>query len=331
MPVPGGLQPLAAKYDASRSLHLLCNSPDGAQYLKSTDDGQTFSQPIAVVDRAAQKPGLVFTAWDLAVGPKGTVHVVLSTNAWKLKLPKDEWALFYARLEPGAAAFAPVRNLNHQPCEGYSLAADDRGNVTACWLSGKLYAMVSHDDGLTFSPAREIDPAFDPCDCCTTSAAYGADGKLAILYREETNNERDMYLVLWDQGQNKVSRTRVSTTLWKIDACPMSYYSVVPAEGGFLAVWPTEGRVYYARLDAQGALQPPGEIKTPGSTGMRTGMITLTGKSGDTLVGWKKEGQLGWQLFDSKGQPSGRAESVKSPGTGVAGVVTPAGRFLLFR
>ena len=134
-----------------------------------------------------------------------------------------------------------------------------------------------------------------------------------------------------DQGQNKVSRTRVSTTLWKIDACPMSYYSVVPTEGSFLAVWPTEGRVYYARLDAQGALQPPGEIKTPGSTGMRTGMITLTGTSGDTLVGWKKEGQLGWQLFDSKGQPAGRAESVKSPGTGVAGVVTPAGRFLLFR
>ena len=28
-----------------------------------------------------------------------------------------------------------------------ALAADDKGNITACWQSDKLYANVSHDDG----------------------------------------------------------------------------------------------------------------------------------------------------------------------------------------
>ena len=71
----------------------------------------------------------------------------------------------------------------------YPLKMDAKGTVTACWLSGKLYANVSHDGGKTFGPKVEINPAYDPCNCCTTSAAFGADGKLAVLYREETNNE----------------------------------------------------------------------------------------------------------------------------------------------
>ena len=214
--------------------------------MRSTDGGKTFSEPLAVVDRQSQRPGLEFTVWDLAVGPEGRVHVALGTNAWKLKLPKEEWAFFYARLDPGAKSFAPVQNLNRQPSEGFSLAADERGNVTACWISGKLYAQVSHDHGATFGPAAEIDSTFDPCDCCTSSIAYGADGRLAVLYREETNNERDMHLVLWDQAKNHVSRKRVSTTLWKIDACPMTYYTVVPTKEGYEIVWPTEGQVYFA-------------------------------------------------------------------------------------
>jgi len=40
---------------------------DLTAYLKSKDGGLTFGSPIAVVDAAAQKPGLKFSAWDLAV------------------------------------------------------------------------------------------------------------------------------------------------------------------------------------------------------------------------------------------------------------------------
>ncbi len=329
--VPEGGQPISAKTDSQGAIHLLFNSPDGPRYAKSTDNGQTFSQVIPVVNRESQKPGLEFSASDMAVGQDGCIHVAMDTNAWKLKLPKKEWAFYYARLESGAETFSPPQNINHSPSEGFSLAADDKGNVTACWLSGKLYANLSHDNGKTFAPAVEIDPTIDACDCCTTSSVYGADGKLAVLYREETENNRDMFLVLWEQDRNEVSRTRVSSTLWKIAACPMSYYAITRSQDGFVAVWPTKGQIYFARLDGRGAVQAPSEIKTSGTTGMRTGMLALSAANGSTIVAWKKDGQLTWQLYDDRGRPSGLPASVKSAGNGVAGVLDKNGAFVLFR
>jgi hypothetical protein len=284
-----------------------------------------------VVSGGSQTAGLEYSAWDMALGKDGRIHVALGTNAWKLKLPREEWGFHYAHLEPGKPAFSPVRNINRKPSEGFSLAADGKGNVTACWLADKLYANVSHDNGESFAPFLEIDNSYDPCNCCTTSAAYAEDGRLAVLYREETGNERDMYLALWDQDRPQVSRTRVSRTLWKIDACPMSYYTITRDRGGFVAVWPTRGEIYFARLDGNGELSPAAEIKTSGRSGMRTGMLALNGTEGRTLVAWTNNGELGWQLYDTNGRPLGPLGSASSPGTGVAGVVGKDGGFILFR
>jgi hypothetical protein len=177
----------------------------------------------------------------------------------------------------------------------------------------------------------EINPRYNPCNCCTTSAAYGKDGRLAVLYREETNNERDMYLVLWDQAWGETTRTRVGRTPWKLDACPMTYYTVIPDQGGFVAAWPTKGTICFACLDGRGESSRLAEVETPGRSGMRTGIIGLGGPNGKTLVAWKKDGLMGWQLYDAEGQPSGPPGSAKSAGNGVAGVVGKDGRFILFR
>ncbi len=328
--VPGGSKPIVARTDKKGAIHLLCDSPEGPKYLKSADGGVTFSAAIPVVNRRSQA-GLEYSAWDMAVGKGGRVHVAMATNAWKLKLPVEEWGYFYATLDPAASAFSPVRNINRKPSEGFSLAADEEGNVTACWLSDRLYANVSRDNGETFGPNVEISPRFNPCNCCTTSAAYGEDGRLALLYREETNNERDMYLVLWDQAKGGVKRTRVGRTPWKIDGCPMTYYTIARDRGGFVAAWPTQGEIYFARANGDGESLQPAEIKTPGRSGMRTGIIALTAPDGGVLVAWKKDEQLGWQLYDAAGRPSGAPGAVKGPGTGAAGVVRKDGHFVLFR
>src|SRR5258707_639260 len=146
---PGG-EAMTAKVDSKGTIHLLYDSADGPQYVKSTDQGASWSEALPLVDEGSRKPGLEFRGSDMVVGKGGRVHVAMSTNAWKLKLPQNEWGLYYASLAPGAKAFSKVRNLNNKPSEGFSLAADDRGNVTACWLSDKLYANVSRDEGKTF-------------------------------------------------------------------------------------------------------------------------------------------------------------------------------------
>jgi hypothetical protein len=329
--VPGTSKVFKAQSGADGTIHLLFDAADGPQYVKSRDGGLTFSPPIAVVDKAAQKPGLKFSAWDFTVAKDGRVHVAMGNNAWKLKLPKDEWSLHYASLSPGAKAFAPVRNLNHQPSEGFSLAAGERGAVTAGFLAGKLFAMVSRDGGETFTTSAELNPAWNPCDCCTTSSAYGPDGRLALLYREETGNDRDIYVALWDQSRDaQPSHTRVSSTGWKIECCPMTYFTITTTAKGYVAAWPTKGQVYFTRLDKDGAVLPPGEIRTPGTSGMRMGLLALSAGDGVTLVAWKNKDVLGWQLYDVKGQPQGNPGSAASPGNGAAGVVLTSGKFVLF-
>lgn len=329
--VPGDAKVVKAQIGTDGAIHLLLDSEDGPRYIKSTDAGVTFSAPMSIVDAASQKPGLKFHSEDLAIGKDGRVHVAMANNAWKLKLPQEEWGFYYASLAPGAKAFSPVRNLNRKPSEGFSLAADERGNVSACFLSGKLFTMVSHDDGETFTSYAEPNTAWNPCDCCTTAAAYGADGKLALLYREETDNDRDMYVVLSDQrGEIKPLRTRVSGAPWKLNGCPMTYYTITRTANGYLAAWPTKGEVYFARLDKNGVVLPLGEIKTPGSNGMRTGVLALSANNGSTLIAWKKNDVLGWQLYAAEGKPVGESGSASSLGNGAAGVALENGTFVLF-
>ncbi len=328
--VPGVTNAVKAQCDADGTIHLLFDAEDGPRYVRSRNGGITFSPPMTVVDAAARKPGLKFSAEDLAVGPDGSVHVALSNNAWKLKLPEEEWGFYYTRLKPGAEDFSPVRNINRKPSEGFSLAAGKDGAVTAGFLSGKLFTMVSRDGGETFSASAELNPAWNPCDCCTTSTAYGPDGRAALLYREETDNERDIYVALWNPTRTTApSRARVSRTPWKVAGCPMTYFAITPTPTGYVTAWPTKGQVYFARLDSDGAVLPPGEILTPGTSGMRMGLVALSANDGVTLVAWKNRDVLGWQLFDAKGQAQGLPGAAPSPGNGAAGVVLPNGKFVL--
>lgn len=322
---------MRAERSADGAIHLVYDSPESPQYVRSTDDGANFSSPIPVVDGPQRKPGLEFTTWDMAVDGKGSVHVALGTNAWKLKRPQTEWGFFYAALAPGAKAFSPVTNLNHKPSEGFSLGAGRDGLVTANFLSGKLYTMASHDGGQSFTPFSEFDPAYDPCKCCTTSTTFGPDGRMAVLYREEANNERDIYLLLADpHGGTAPTRAKVSATPWKLEGCPMTYFSIRPTQTGYVAAWPTKGDIYLAKLDKNGAMLPPGEIKTPGRSGMRTGIVALCAEDGATLLVWKYSERLCWQLYDAAGVPQGQPGAIASTGKGAAAVALPTGKFLLF-
>src|SRR5262249_10579506 len=110
-----------------------------------------------------------------------------------------------------------------------------------------------------------------------------------------------------------------------------TYYTVSRNRDCFTAVWPTRGEIYFARIDAKGNLLPPGEIKTPGKSGMRTGMVALSAPQGSTVVAWSQDDCVKWQFYDAKGQPSGPVGSATSAGSGVAGVVDKSGHFILFR
>ena len=151
-----------------------------------------------------------------------------------------------------------------------------------------------------------------------------------MLYRERTNNERDMYVILVRKDGHQ-SRARISSTPWKIDGCPMTYYTISATKEGYVAAWPTKGDIYFDKLDRNGKVLPPGEIKTPGHSSMRSGVVALGAPNGESLVAWKHKDELGWQRYDTQGRPEGLPGSVTSPGKGAAGVVDENGRFILFQ
>ena len=72
--VSGGGHPLKAQLGADGTIHLLLDSTNGPLYMKSQDGGVSFIDPVAVVDAAAQKPGLKFDGADLAVSREGRVR-----------------------------------------------------------------------------------------------------------------------------------------------------------------------------------------------------------------------------------------------------------------
>ncbi|GAC1434196.1 MAG: hypothetical protein NVSMB6_31530 [Burkholderiaceae bacterium] len=321
---------MQAQITSNGVIHLLYNSGDMPYYVTSNDEGRSFSAPIPVVNREARKQRLAFSGSAMAIGKGGTVYVAMMTNNWEVKLPNVPTGFVYAMLAPGAKTFTPVRSLNDKPSEGFSLAADEKGNVAATWLSGKLYANFSKDAGRTFTPNAELNPQYDPCDCCTTGAVYGKDGNLALLYREETNNDRDMYVVM-RSNKGSESRTKISSTPWKINGCPMTYYSISATNDGYIAAWPTKGDIYFARLDRNGKVRSPGEVRTPGHSAMRSDILGLGAPDGTALIAWKRENELGWQLYDGQGHPAGSPGSIRSEGNGAAGVVDRNGQFILFR
>jgi hypothetical protein len=328
---PNGGLPAEARMGSDGTIHLIYNSRTDLTpyYVKSSDHGATFSSPIPVVEQASRKPGLEFATAAMAVGKGGTIYAAMMTNNWKMKLAGVPEGFVFTTLQPGAKSFLPVRSLNGRPSEGFSLAADDKGNVAAAWLADKLFVNFSRDGGRTFSENAELNPAYNPCNCCTTRAVYGADGSLAVLYREETNDERDMWVVIVQKDGRQV-RTRISSTLWKINACPMTYYSLVATVDGYVAAWPTKGEIYLARLDRLGKVLSPGEIKTPGKTGMRTGLVALGAPDGEVLVAWKEQDQLHWQAYGRNGRAEGSPGSAPSAGKGAAAVVDGS-RFILFQ
>jgi hypothetical protein len=324
--VPNNGQVPDAEVDKDGAIHVAYVAGKDAWYVKSTDDGKSFSNPI----RINSEPGTVhppnmFRGPDISIGKNGRVHVIWYVSAYQRKLPKEEWGVFYSSLDSGKSEFAPGRNLNHKPSDNYSLAADDKGNVAVVWMAGKIFVSASQDNGATFD---EISiPIADPCECCASRALFSGDSSLSIAYREKANNMRDMYLLRREKGQPTFTRQKVSSVPWQVNGCPMTGTFLSNAKTGPVMAWETKGAISYARLDSADSLSSPKEIKV---TSKGKWPIAVTAPDGAVLVSWKNGTNVFWQLRDPADKPLANAESKPSANAHRhAAVLTRGGRFLV--
>ncbi|HWK12153.1 MAG TPA: sialidase family protein [Vicinamibacterales bacterium] len=328
----GGIQPEVA-IDSKGALHLLyfAGEPRGGDlfYVRSTDDGATFSTPI----RVNSQPGSAIATGtirggQIAVGRGGRVHVAWNgsdaANPRGLINPangRPSAPFLYARSNVEGTAFEAQRNLtthSYGVDGGGSIAADAHGNVYAAWHAlsaggeiGEDHRLVwiarSADDGASFSeehPAgREPTGA---CSCCGVRMYTGPSNVLYLLYRSATAmTHRDMFLLESTDQAHTFRGSRVQP--WEIGACPMTSMSIAASESKVFGAWETAGQVYFGQIDAKNA-----RIATPfaahGDGGTRKHPRLATTATGDVLLvwtegtAWSRGGSVAWQVFDSSGR-----------------------------
>jgi hypothetical protein len=356
-----GIQPETVVDDRG-VLHLLyfAGEPRAGDlfYVRSKDEGQTFSTPI----RVNSQPGSAIATGtirggQIAIGRHGRVHVVW--NGSDTAEPKGlinpasggpSAPFLYARSNADGTAFEPQRNLTTRSFGidgGGSIAADSGGNVYAAWQSlpvgggtGEDHRLVwiarSTDDGGTFTaeqPAwREQTGA---CGCCGMRMLAGPSDSLYLLYRSATaTTHRDIFLLESSDKARTFRGSRVQS--WQIGACPMSSMSIAASASGVLGAWETAGQVYFGKIDSKAA-GIPAPIVAPGAGRSRKHPRLATDAKGDVLfvwtegTAWARGGSLSWQMFDA----SGRATAVKGlrPGIPVWSFAAPVavrdGRFVI--
>lgn len=315
-----------AEMDSRGTVHMAYLSANNIYYINSTDGGVSFSVPVRVNQETGYASGGQFRGPDLAVGKEQRVHIGWYNNAFALKRSKQDRGLMYSRMNEARTGFEPERNLNHYPTDAYSLAANSSGEVAVTWVADGLFTSLSSDGGTTFS--APLTQAPEPCECCGTRSMYTAAGDLLILYRDRRNNDRDMYLGSLGGDNDGTFPLKLNTGTWHIEACPMSG-NFLSAQGDYsLAAWESADGIYFSRLNPDGGIAPPGEIKVTADGRYPV----VLGNETELLVAWKQDARLSWQLFDLHGNRRGETLSVQTslPGRRPAGVVLDNGNFLLF-
>ncbi len=350
-----GLQPQVLVDDAG-TVHLVYLTGDpkdcDVMYCKRMAGQGSFSQPM----RVNSKPGSAIAIGtvrgaQIALGRNNRVHVVWNGSDQASTKPSGGAPMLYSRINQAGDGFEPQRDLMTSTTHldgGGSVAADSQGHVYAVWHGHKksgpqeeidrgVFVAFSTDEGKTFTPERQVNPAeTGVCGCCGLKAFSDKAGELAILYRSANlMGNRDSMLLLSTNYGAFFNATVLGD--WHVSTCPMSTHELGQGRAGLLGMWERQGQIYFGSLRSgrPGALDPrPAE----GNTGNRKHpTFAFSRTSGDPLLiawtegtGWEKGGSMAWECLDAKGAQlaSGKQEGVPV-WSFVAAIAEPDGSFTI--
>ena len=135
----------------------------------------------------------------------------------------------------------------------HTVAASADGFLLAAWLDLRdkgttLRVAASSDHGRSWSPDRLAyrSPGGSVCECCHPTAAVGPGGRFAILFRNNLDGARDMYVAEATDSAGPWTNRKLGTGTWPLAACPMDGGDLaLDARGQTHAVWRREDGVFY--------------------------------------------------------------------------------------
>lgn len=273
-PVQIATGPLAATADQpqiavspSGDVYVAFGSPGKLYVCKSTDDGYTFSAPVALplpTEPAFEGGGVPLKSpLGMRRGPRiaaSKSRVVVTAVYGAQGGGKDGDLLAWRSEDDGKTWKGPeeVNDVAGSAREGlHTMGVNGEGTFVAAWLDlrGKgtqIVSCYSTNGGRSWSKNVLVyaSPDGSVCECCHPSLAFGPFNECALMFRNSLRGMRDMWVSVspdggrsWDPGA-----TKIGTQSWEINACPMDGGSATfDSGGGIASVWRSQEKLYYAR------------------------------------------------------------------------------------
>jgi len=185
----------------------------------------------------------------------------------------DAW---YCRSTDMGATWSEPQRLGLPSYRNFvSIAADSVGHVYVSYLGNsplglpteaRVQIFVSSDRGSTWNLPVVVDNIAGgiACECCQQSVDVAPNGTVAVAYRANVSNIRDIHVVRsTDFGQTWLPAIKVQSGQWSIDGCPSTGPKISHDESGAThVVWrdarDSVGRnvVWYAKLPANSTEVP---------------------------------------------------------------------------
>lgn len=241
--IPGGRQPQLA-VDSAGTIHLTYGSGKKVVFASQRAGEARFSEPEQVAEVGALALGM-------RRGPRIAVSgksIVITAVDGKEGHGKDE-DLHAWRSSDGGRTWLPPVTINGVTAsarEGlHHLAAGPDGTLYCVWLDlrekgTRLFGASSTDSGATWQERLLYrSPGGSVCQCCQPQVAFDAGGGLHVMWRNELDGDRDMYLLnskdngrTWDEAQ------KLGKGAWQLDACPMDGGGLAAdAAGHVTTIW----------------------------------------------------------------------------------------------
>jgi hypothetical protein len=246
--VLAGVQPQLAASDGV--VYLVFGRGDTIGVARSADAGTTFGQPSLLPTSGKLALGMRRGPRIAAAGRVVLVSAVLGTRGGGA----DGDVMLFRSTNGGDTWGSPtvINDVPGSAREGmHAMAASPSGLAVIAWLDlrergTRIYAAVSRDHGATWTPDALVyaSPSGSVCECCHPSVAIGADGRVAIMFRNNLAGHRDMYVVWSGDGRTFTPAAKLGSGSWALDACPMDGGSVIARADGVVAVWRREGEVF---------------------------------------------------------------------------------------
>lgn len=243
-----GKQPTVT-VDKANTIKVVFGQEEEVFYTYSKDEGKTFIKPQRIAKQLKLALGMtrgpqITTTKDFTV-----IAAAAHTGkimAYRLKNNTTKWS-------------EPVNILNGDTTaqEGFVAIAPGKENtIYAVWLDMRLnkknniFSATSADGGKTWSKSNLVykSPTGSVCPCCRPSITADQQGNVYVMFRNEVNGARDMYIAhSKDGGKSFRPAQKLGLGTWKLKACPMDGGAVaMNTKGKVGTIWRRENTIFYA-------------------------------------------------------------------------------------